>query len=571
MFWIGGYLSFYIMSRNWDLKSTAQLKELAMKGAFIISYSTVGTSIALLVAVFAGFKGAQVFRDEIEDGSFLIVLSKPVNRIRILFEKWLAFMTVFFVFIALLSSAHVLGCIAAQKGDYIGKYLFKAFIVEFLITIIFLLIFSSLALIISTFFSAKGVMGIMFVVGMGIVFTQIISGFTYIAPYQTIGQGSTGAVAKGSNEPSNFLYTRQKAITDSDIVNDIASPNKVNNLMFDQNNLYAVNPDSIQSYNHFWPFDLSYHINLMDSLVLSNTVGKNDPAFKSFEGQVGGTIQKQVFDGFQDPNQLNLQYFMQGNDYLIMENFINIFNQLAQNDPNTKIALNGFASLVTATNSWLKATISSINQKSWNNSEGSFNLDITNSANSDAPFNNSDANSKLIYASWMGLLRGSSDFNNYNAEPSNDFSLESLFAKFGDSRFTAQTNNQDQRDQTDNNIFNVIMSFFQTDTLISTMHTIENNVAISNKETVSQIDLSFYNYIDSGYQELTTVARTLGKRQPEYNTSATKIDWSSLSHQIIKVKYQDFANPYIIMSVYLAIGVILLPLTYVILRRQDFN
>ncbi len=42
MFWIGGFLNFYIMSRHWNLKSTDMLKEFAMKGAFIISYATVG-------------------------------------------------------------------------------------------------------------------------------------------------------------------------------------------------------------------------------------------------------------------------------------------------------------------------------------------------------------------------------------------------------------------------------------------------------------------------------------------------------------------------------------------------
>ncbi len=99
---------------------------------------------------------------KIEDGSFLIVLSKPVNRIRILFQKWLAFMSIFVVFIALLSIAHACGCLAEQKGNYITKYLWKAVLIEFGISLIFLLIFSSIALMFSTFFSSKGVMGILF-------------------------------------------------------------------------------------------------------------------------------------------------------------------------------------------------------------------------------------------------------------------------------------------------------------------------------------------------------------------------------------------------------------------------
>ncbi len=573
MFWIGGYLSFFVMSRNWDLKSTSQLQEFAMKGAFIIAYSTVGTTIALLVAVFAGFKGAQVFRDEIENGSFLIILSKPVNRITILFQKWLAFMTIFFVFIALLSSAHVLGCIAAQKGNYIGKYLFKAFLIEFSVSMIFLLIFSSIALIISTFFSSKGVMGIMFVIGMGIVFTQVISQFTYIAPYQTIGQVGNvtkGGRTAGDNSPSNFLYTRSKAITDDDVKNDIASPSKINNLMFDQNNLYAINPDSIQTYNHFWPFDLSYHINIMDSLVLSNTIGKNDPSFKSFNGQIGGTIQKQVFDGYQDPSQLNKQYFMQGRDYLIMENMINILNQLAQHDAGAKMFLNVyFAPLISQTNNWFNNTINNISTTDWNNSEGSFNVDVTDINNSDAPFSNSSG-SKLL-STWKNLIQGTPTIASKLIKSDNSFTLESLFAKFGDPRFTAQINNPDQRDITDNNIFNLIMSFFQTQTLITTMHNLEDKIAVAANESVSPIDLSFYNYIYSGYQELTTVARTLGQTRADYSTDSSKMDWTSLDKKIIRVRYQDFANPYMIMSIYLSVGILLLPLTYFVLRRQDFN
>jgi ABC-type transport system involved in multi-copper enzyme maturation permease subunit len=42
---------------------------------------------ALLGAIFVGFKGAQMFKDEVEDGTFLIALSKPQSRGKIIFQK----------------------------------------------------------------------------------------------------------------------------------------------------------------------------------------------------------------------------------------------------------------------------------------------------------------------------------------------------------------------------------------------------------------------------------------------------------------------------------------------------
>ena len=553
MFFLGGFLTFWLLGQHWDLKNSDEIKSIAMKTAFIIDYSSPGTTICLLIAVFAGFKGAQVFRDEIEDGSFLIVLSKPLSRKRILIQKWLAFMTIFIIFVISLCLFHALGALAAQKGSYVTGYLWQAIPIETGISMIFMLIFSSIALIISTFLSSKGVIGVVFVLGMSIVFTQFISQFTYKPSFSAVGISRNAPESLRPGSTKNFLYMRNKAITNQDI-------EKANfkAMLFNENNLYINNPDALNTYNHIWPFDLSYHINLMDSLVVKSVISQDDRAYKNFSGQVAdGLVQKQVADGWQNPSTLNLNYFMGGSDYTIMEILMNTFSA-QENNQDIANLWTVFSSAITTTNNWINSSLNSY--KPTQNSGYSYAIDITSGGtnNSDAPFNNYNNNIREI---WTKLLRG---------HDNSDKGLEGMFKNFGDNRFIA---NEGSRDKVDNNIFSLIMGYFQTQTIVDSINSLiaKTTTAIGTGAVDEPLDINCYQYMKNGYQALSEVAHTLGKSQPVYSHDQSKIDWNSLKNKIVKVKYVDFGNAYSIMAVYLSIAIVLLPTAYLIIRRQDFN
>ena len=51
------------------------------------SFVATGSLIFVMVIIFAAFKSVQLFRDEINEGSLLLVISKPISRRRVLQQK----------------------------------------------------------------------------------------------------------------------------------------------------------------------------------------------------------------------------------------------------------------------------------------------------------------------------------------------------------------------------------------------------------------------------------------------------------------------------------------------------
>uniref|UniRef100_UPI0027E037A2 ABC transporter permease n=1 Tax=Spiroplasma sp. AdecLV25b TaxID=3027162 RepID=UPI0027E037A2 len=133
------------------------------------SYSTwilisFAVFIDIILFIFIAIKTTQVFRDEIEDGTLLILVSKPVNRTKIFFEKFLAFELVVGLFI-------VNSNIVASLSLFIfGTNAYKALAPKILILIAFMLflqiIFFALTLLISLFTTSKTLVAITIVIGV---------------------------------------------------------------------------------------------------------------------------------------------------------------------------------------------------------------------------------------------------------------------------------------------------------------------------------------------------------------------------------------------------------------------
>ena len=53
----------------------------------IMVVSSITVFMSIFASVFAGFKSATMFKDEVENGTFLVVLSKPITRTRLIIVK----------------------------------------------------------------------------------------------------------------------------------------------------------------------------------------------------------------------------------------------------------------------------------------------------------------------------------------------------------------------------------------------------------------------------------------------------------------------------------------------------
>lgn len=149
--------------------------------------------ISLMLLIFIGVKSVQVFRDEIEDGTLLILVSKPISRNRIWMEKWLSFqvIVVSYIFFSIFLASIVLmmpGIGTPKLFVLLLPYLF----ILFGIALIFDLIFTSVVLLISLVLNAKATIAIMIIIAaLTNIFASVIDGMVTIpADYFTISQAT---------------------------------------------------------------------------------------------------------------------------------------------------------------------------------------------------------------------------------------------------------------------------------------------------------------------------------------------------------------------------------------------
>ncbi|WP_375318168.1 ABC transporter permease subunit [Spiroplasma endosymbiont of Virgichneumon dumeticola] len=118
--------------------------------------------LGLMLFIFIAVKATQVFRDEIDDGTLLILVSKPVSRTKIWTEKLLSLQTMILLFIFL--SIFISGIFIAIPGIGSGASYSKMFPymwILFGVGIIFDLIVSSIPILLSLVMNAKAIIAIM--------------------------------------------------------------------------------------------------------------------------------------------------------------------------------------------------------------------------------------------------------------------------------------------------------------------------------------------------------------------------------------------------------------------------
>jgi ABC-type transport system involved in multi-copper enzyme maturation permease subunit len=143
----------------------------------------------LHISLFAGFKGAALFRSEIEDSSILVMISKPINKFRFNLVRWLVFMTAMFIFVFLLSLFMSFGMMLGSNFiELTARDIFLALAITTCLGMVVALIFSSIALILSTFLSSSLTIGLTALVGLISPITGIIQNLVTPDTQATVGK-----------------------------------------------------------------------------------------------------------------------------------------------------------------------------------------------------------------------------------------------------------------------------------------------------------------------------------------------------------------------------------------------
>ena len=276
---ISGFLPFAYMKTD--------RSDSAMKYAVIIVATVAGMTsfVSIFVSVFAGFKAAQMFKDEVEDGTFLVMLSKPITRSRLIFFKWLALQTILLLFTFLISLTYGIAVAIFDKGDVIhGLNLLgihtltsKLGSVMFLLWAILSLsglIFSSIALLLSTKLTVGTTIGISIAFGVVIPITGIIGMFTRHSEYYSL-----------QNNNLDFLNNSISKIEDMSTKNMSAMKNQMKDFSIEYKKMFKKiksDPKSVYSmglktgesdgFKKLWPFDLQYHVSALSTLASDNVV-----------------------------------------------------------------------------------------------------------------------------------------------------------------------------------------------------------------------------------------------------------------------------------------------------------
>lgn len=286
---LAGFMPLWVATKDKDSISSVTLS-LRLKSAMTLTYLSIGGTVAMLTAIWSGFKGAQVFKDEVEDGTFLIMLSKPISRKKVIFMKWLAYISAMVAFEIIAVFSHNMGMLVGDKTHTVGSdYIGKAFFVELACALVFGFLYSSIALMISTYLGTGATIGISIVIGIFVPLTGVLGMFAYQAPYHKNGtHGSKSGIASG-----DISLQREFA--------DIEHPVKFDNIgeyyeHVGNEAIYVKDATSYEGYKWLSFFDFNYQAGLIFSLAYDSvtTKAERDMIVDVTSGQTGGIKWKQL-------------------------------------------------------------------------------------------------------------------------------------------------------------------------------------------------------------------------------------------------------------------------------------
>ncbi len=224
--------------------------------AVINVYTLVAPFMIIVLALFASFKSVQLFRDEINEGSLLLIISKPISRKKLLIYKWLSLMTIFAIFIipVLITQTSILLIFLKYKPTH--HLILLGSLGELFVSIIFFCLFSSIALIMSLRLGVKSVIGLSFAAIMLVVISNSIQTYTYKPQFTVLNSSNHGDGSYDDEDQDADTFTTQWNLKNKGSI-------KTNVPL-----VYSKTSDKKPLFNKLWPLDLNYQISQITNLFL---------------------------------------------------------------------------------------------------------------------------------------------------------------------------------------------------------------------------------------------------------------------------------------------------------------
>ncbi len=524
------------------------------KEMVIATFASVTPFLVFITALFAAFKSVQLFRDEINEGSLLLVISKPISRKKLLIFKWLSLISIFFVFI--LPSIFVQMWIFLNyfHGHAIHMTIIAGLLGELFVVFIFFCLFSSIALIVSLRLGVKSVIGLSFAITILVVISGSIQQLTYHPQF-----GS----AIASTDPNN----------DIDKVSKLWNiPSSTSSTTSTAPKMYIKTSDKKPIFNKLWPLDLKYQISQMSNLFLKDDTQNYGNGFnrlmrvKSSSSANFEQYKNTLFLG--DDSQASGKFI---NQYFTDHNFktstIGAYLKPAMSDAQAYLnsVLSTYKPVDGKNHTAYTLPINLESFSTYDNAKYAKSAQLFNDVASDSSITDAIYNFKFDIRTERDPINGIPDlkdsqiihynantiFNmllNYNMSNAAAYMIVNKRVDFYNFRFTKQA------------IFS---------TSLQSLSIIKVNKTNIKKSPIHTI----YNPWSSSHLYIRSLLQTYNdNKDPKSKLVIKSTDQlSAFDQYFYNVKYTNYINPYVLSTGYFIIAIGLLPLTYWLFSRSDFN
>ncbi len=545
-------LTTYIFTHNSSIgwgKHNQEWKDDNMRSVIYV-YTLVSPLLVMVIALFASFKSVQLFRDEINEGSLLLVISKPISRKKLLIYKWLSLITIFVIFILPILLTQTILVSIYIKYPPAQHLIILGALGELFVATIFFCLFSSIALIISLRLGVKSVIGLAFGATLLVVISNSIQTYTYKPQFTIINS---------SNTNENMHYSNGNPFTTQwNVANNDSTKTKVPLV-------YSKTSDKKPLFNKLWPLDLNYQISQMSNLFLHsnkyNTILTNGV----------NHIMKVKNAHHIELNNFSNSFFMKEDIRKKAELIINYFNTQLQG--NTTIT-NYLALALVDAQTYLNATLQNykaIDSRSHNPYE--INITLKNFATYQKAKYAASAKLFTNIASNMTTLKylwTISNVSNYNSGARN--------RPFLPINSDPTTISYDA-----NTIFNILlnyqMSVKNARLMISKKVYLydggEFHIKSGSSKTGNDDSNTTYQPWSNVRVWITALLSTYNNLHDASYNNRIKLKNSdplaNFDQYFYRVTFKNYANPYILSFGYLGISIALIPLTYWWFSRSDFS
>lgn len=498
----------------------------------IILIGLTTSFMALFASIFAGFKAASMYKDEVEDGTFLIMLSKPVRRSKIIFFKWLALLTILIIYTFIMALTFLFTVLIFDKGhkfesleingitfNTLRSQIIEISALMWAIWMVAALIFSSFALLISTKLSVGTTIGI--VVGLGVVtpMTGMIGMFTQKPAFAPLNVADVTLLENYDNKFGGDIEIDFKGTPDAPTLYNV-----------------GIGTNDIDSFQNAWIADINFQVSTLSLIPSSAAIPKEINDFLGVIGSSGNTaISKNTY--IENKEAINKELFP--DNRLLLDHMIdNSWNALEPlRTPAIELLkiqaaiLEDFSATITPD---LKSTLSNLG------------IEVTNNT--------------FTKADLMTLL-------NYNYQEKSTLEQSYFFIAIDQFKtlYSIQTNVFNDAAQN----VDIYPTLSALDRLVSPLFWFDDYKI---KRFAIERDIIIDKSLSPNMTAIpNSVALNIIGNKIENNVYSTIASAINAGYQITSIKAQEYVNRYSILYVYITIAIALVPIAYFVVRRQDYR